>query len=53
MVPGLTALKGINSLTADLAGLRQNEDALFARIGVKTVGVEELIYTLVAEIPTP
>jgi hypothetical protein len=46
-----TALEGVNTLTADLATL-QNEDHLFARIGVKTVGVEEMIYTPVEEIST-
>jgi hypothetical protein len=46
------ALEGINSLTADLTGLLQNEDFLFARIGVKTVGVEEMIYTPVQELST-
>jgi hypothetical protein len=45
-----TALEGINSLTADLGGELQDEDHLFARIGVKTVGVEEMIYTPVEEI---
>lgn len=47
---GNTALEGVNTLTADLAGL-QDEDHLFARIGVKTRGVEEMIYTPVEEIP--
>jgi hypothetical protein len=50
---GNTALTGVNTLTADLSALLQQEDHLFARIGVKTVGVEEMIYTPVQEIPTP
>lgn len=38
-----TALEGVNTLTLDLSNLLQSEEHLFARIGVKTVGVEEMI----------
>ena len=47
-----SALEGVNTLTVDLAALLQSEEHLFARMGVKTVGVEEMIYTPVEEIET-
>ena len=48
--PGPDALNGPNTLTLDLASVAQGRDYVFARIGVKTRGVEELIYTQVKKI---
>jgi hypothetical protein len=41
---------GTNTLSLDLSSVVQNLDYLFARIGVKTRGVEEMIYTATKKI---
>lgn len=46
-------LEGVNTLSADLSGLSQGESQHFFRIGVKTVGVEEMIYTPLQAIDAP
>lgn len=45
-----SALTGTSTLTVDVAAAGQGRDYLFARVGVKTVGVEEMIYTPVQRI---
>jgi hypothetical protein len=45
-----TGLGQQHTLAVDLAGVAQGRDVVFARIGVKTAGVEELIYTHVQQI---
>lgn len=41
---------GANTLSLDVASLAQSRDYLFARIGVKAAGVEEMIYSPVQKI---
>jgi hypothetical protein len=41
---------GTNTLSLDLASVSVNRDFLYARVGVKTQGVEELIYTAAKKI---
>jgi hypothetical protein len=41
---------GTNTLSLDVTNVSRNRDYLYARIGVKTKGVEELIYTTIRKI---
>lgn len=43
-------LNNSQALTLDIASLLPNRDYVFARVGVKTMGVEEMIYTPVQKI---
>lgn len=49
-ITGNSAVGASNSISVDLASVAQNRDYVFARVGVKTTGVEEMIYTPVQKI---